>query len=117
MQRQVLTDKEIYRYIPKSFVISNNKIEILLKDEITIENEEGNESRYGQWNEVKCTIELAKNIRSDDELIPLNLEQVLNTFEHELAHCCEFFSSYPYDDQRAQLAANFRREFESSKIM
>lgn len=119
MQRQMLSDKIIYQYIPKFFTIANNKIEVILKDDITIGEGNKMETRYGQWNEVLSTIELAKGIRINDdpEATPLTLEQILNTFEHELFHCWEFFSGYEYDEQRVQLMANFRREFESSKIM
>lgn len=119
MQRQILNDKVIYQHIPKFFTIANNKIEVILKDDITIGEGEEMETRYGQWNEVLCTIEIAKGIRinGDEEITPVSLEQILNTFEHELAHCWEFFNGYPYDEQRVQLMANFRREFESSKIM
>ena len=115
----MLSNKEIYQYIPKSFVIANNKIEVILVDDITIEEDDDIETRYGQWNEVLLTIEIAKGVRinGDEEITPVSLEQIQNTFEHELAHCWEFFSGYGYDEQRVQLMANFRREFESSKIM
>lgn len=115
----MLSDKEIYQHIPKFFTIANNKIEVILRDDITIGEGDEMETRYGQWNEVLCTIEIAKGVRinGDEEVTPVNLEQILNTFEHELAHCWEFFNGYPYDEQRVQLMANFRREFESSKIM
>lgn len=117
MQRQTLTNKEIYQHVPKTFTICNNPIEVIIVDDITVGEGDEMETRYGQWNEVLSTIELAKGIRinGDPEATPLTLEQILNTFEHELFHCWEFFSGYGYDEQRVQLMANFRREFESSK--
>ena len=115
----MLSDKEVYQYLPKSFSIANNRIEVILKKDITIGEGDNMETRYGQWNEVLMTIEIAKGIRinGDPKVTPLNIEQIQNTFEHELAHCWEFFSGYDYDEHRVQLLANFRRQFESSKIM
>lgn len=117
MQRRMLTDDEIYKVIPQSFVICNNKVEIILRDDITIDDGEDRETRYGQWNEVLNTIELAKGviIGDDKEATPVNLEQIQNTFAHEVCHCFEFYSGMPYDEQRVQLFANWFREYETSK--
>ena len=45
----------------------------------------------------------------------VTIEQIQNTLAHEVAHCWQFFNGYPYDEQQAQLLANFFREFETSK--
>lgn len=111
MERQKLTDKEIYKVIPESFTICNHTIHVIIRDTISFEDNQ----RYGQWNEVLQIIELAKAIMMDGEEVPVTLEQVQNTFEHELAHCWEFFSGYEYDEHRTKLMANFRRQFDASK--
>lgn len=117
MQRQKLIDKEIWTFIPQFFTICHQQVEVILVDDITTEENGDIETRYGQWNEVLCTIELAKGIRinGDPEITPLTIEQIQNTLAHEVAHCWQFFNGYPYDEQQAQLLANFFREFETSK--
>lgn len=116
MEKQMLSEKEIYQHIPQSFTICNNPIEVIIRDEITIPIDMDEvDVRYGQWNEVALTIELARSVRVDDNPIPLTLEQIQSTFTHELMHCFEFFSSIPYDEQKVQLFANWFREFEISK--
>lgn len=117
MQRKMLTDSEIYKVIPQFFTICNEEIEIIIKDDITIGEDDDMETRYGQWNEVNTTIELAKGVRinGDEEVTPVSLERLQSTFAHECAHCWQFFNGYPYDEQQAQLLANFFREYETSK--
>ena len=117
MQRKMLTDEEIYKVIPQFFTICGEKIEVILKNDITVGEDDEMETRYGQWNEVLNTIELAKGVRIDgeEEATPVTLDRVQNTFAHECAHCWQFFNGYPYDEQQAQLLANFFREYETTK--
>ena len=63
----MLSDREIYKVIPKTFTICCHPIKVIVKDEIVYHDEnEGDVHRYGQWNEVACTIELAKSITIDE---------------------------------------------------
>ena len=110
-----LTEAEIYKVIPKQFTIACHTITVIVKDWIAPKNPEKEESFYGEWHDVKCTIEIARAIKSDDEVIPLNIEQIKNTFYHEMFHCFFFFGQIPQDEMIVQALANFMREYETSK--
>ena len=112
---KLLTDTEIYKVIPKQFNIVCHTINVIVKDWIAPNNLEKEDSIYGQWHHAKCTIEIARAIKTGNEVIPLNIEQIKNTFYHELFHCFFFFSQVPQDEMIVQAIANFMREFETTK--
>lgn len=113
----MLSDKEIYKVIPKTFTICCHPITVIIKDEIIYHDEkEGDVARYGQWNEVACTIELAKSITMDGESIPLTLIQMKTSFYHELFHCFEHFSGMDYDEQRVILFSECMVQFNESEL-
>ena len=58
----MLSDSEIYKVIPKTFIICCHPIKVIIKDEVIYHDKEDDIARYGQWNEVACTIELAKSL-------------------------------------------------------
>lgn len=113
----MLSDKEIYEFIPKSFILHSHKIDVQLIDEISGVDEDGNlYTRYGDWNEVKCLIRIAKGIKMTDEngeegIIPLIPVQLKSSFYHEFFHACEFFGQLGYNEQRVQFFANLLVDF------
>ena len=111
----MLSDSEIYKVIPKTFTICCHPIKVIIKDEVIYHDKEDDIARYGQWNEVACTIELAKSINMDGELIPLTLIQIMTTFYHELFHCFEHFSGMDYKEQRVKLFSECMIQFIESK--
>lgn len=117
MERKCLTDEEIFKVIPKSFVIYNTQVNVVLYDNITKGEGEYLEPRYGQWNEILLTIELAKGVRIDGEekVTYLTIEQIEIAFYHELLHSFEFFSAMDYDEHRTQLFANCLHQFQFTK--
>ena len=115
----MLSDREIYKVIPKTFTICCHPIKVIVKDEIVYHDEnEGDVHRYGQWNEVACTIELAKSITIDEDIepTPLTLIQIMTTFYHELFHCFEHFSGMNYEEQRVKLFSGCMIQFIESKL-
>ena len=48
MQRKMLTDEEIYKVVPQFFSICGEKIEVIIKNDITIGEDDEMETRYGQ---------------------------------------------------------------------
>ena len=112
---KLLTEAEIYKVIPKQFTIVCHTINVIVKDWIVPNNPEKDSSFYGQWNDVKCTIEIARAVKVGNEVIPLTIEQIKNTFYHEMFHCFFFFGQVPQDEMIVQALANFMREFEITK--
>lgn len=113
----MLSDSEIYKVIPKTFTICCHPIKVIIKDEIIYHDKEDDIARYGQWNEVACTIELAKSITMDGDTEPtsLTLIQIMTTFYHELFHCFEHFSGMDYEEQRVKLFSECMIQFIESK--
>ena len=110
-----LTEAEIYKFIPKQFVIACHTIHVYVDDWLPAEDIKS-DSEYGHWHDVKLEIRLARAIKCrDGEVVPLNEEQIRNTFWHEMFHCFCFFGQIPQDESMVQALANCMREFETSK--
>ncbi len=72
-------------------------------------------SNYGDFNDVKNLIRIAKSVEVDKELIPLTKEQILNTFYHEACHCFQWYFNTDTNEAQAQTFANFMQEFLRTK--
>jgi len=111
-----LTDAEIYKFLPREFKIACHTIKVIVEDWIPTKNPKAEDSCYGQWHDVHCTVKVARAVKTeDDEVIPLNEEQIKNTFWHEVFHCFFFFGSIGQDEMIVQALANFMREYETTK--
>lgn len=110
--KEYFTEEEIYKVIPHSFVIAATRIDVIVKPVLI--DKEGN-CLYGRWNDVKKSIEIAQGLKEDGEVTLLDLNQIKNTFYHEMFHCFCFFSAFEQDESLVQTFANWMREFEESK--
>lgn len=62
--------------IPKKFKIANNWITVNIVESLP-------DSIYGAYDDAKQEINIAKTVKTDDEVVQLTEEQLLNTFMHE----------------------------------
>ncbi len=95
--------------IPKKFKIANNWITVNIVESLP-------NSNYGTYNDAKQEINIAKTVETDDEVVKLTEEQLLNTFAHELTHCMQFYFDNNTTEAQAQVYANFLCEFLDTKI-
>lgn len=110
-----LTVEEIYKFIPREFTIACHHIEVEVVDWIP-DDDVKSDSEYGQWHDVRLQIKIARAIKCrNGEVIPLNEEQIKNTFYHELFHCFFFMGQIGQDEMIVQALANFLREYETTK--
>lgn len=89
--------------IPKQFTINGQPIRIEILDKL--EN-----NRYGDYNDAKELIRIAKTIEVDRETIELSKAQMLNTFYHEAIHSFQFHSKGVYDEAEASSYAGLMVE-------
>lgn len=86
--------------IYKKFKIANQTIRTKLVSSL-----EGGE--YGKFNDAKNEILLATNVEVDGETIELTVEQIENTYWHEVIHAFQFYFNNSYDEAQAQCFSNF----------
>lgn len=102
------TDENIYSYIPSSFKCAGFTIKIEICDKLP-------DNTYGDFNDVKNLIRIAKSIEIDREVIQLTKEQIINTLYHEVGHCFQWYYNTNTDEAQAQVFANFMQEFMRTK--
>ena len=98
--------------IPKSFNLGGRKWTVVYEDTI----EKGRV--FGQWNDEKAEVRLAKRVVSsynEDELTECSEYQLLNSFWHEYGHILQYYSTGHTDDVFAQTFATFMTEFNLTK--
>ena len=94
--------------IPRTITIAGHEIKVII-DEILPTN------GYGYFCASACVIRLAKTIKTEYEgTITLTLQQMYNTFLHEVIHAMQFFAGRKYNEKEAQIYANFLQEIINS---
>ena len=94
--------------IPEKFTIAGHEVKVDILDKV-----EGN--LYGYFSDAALTIKLARTIDAQCEgLIKLTPIQIQNTFLHEMVHAMQFFAGEKYDEEKAQVYANFLQEIINS---
>ena len=89
--------------IPKQFTINGQPIRVEILDKL--EN-----NMYGDYNDAKELIRIAKTVEVDRETIELSKAQMLNTFYHEVTHAFQFHSKGVYDEAEASSYAGLMVE-------
>lgn len=69
---------------------------------------------YGNFNDAKNLILIAKNVEIDDELVKLTRLQMESTWYHEVFHAFQFYFNNEYSEAQAQVYSNFVTELLSS---
>lgn len=104
-----LNNKEdITSIIPASFNCAGFTIKVELYDKLPNNN-------YGDFDDARNIIRLARSVEVDKETIQLTNEQMHNTFWHEVGHCFQFYYDNDYSESRAQTFANFMQELLKTK--
>ncbi len=93
--------------IPKKFTINGQPIHIEILDKLE-------DNRYGDYNDAKELIRIAKTVEVDKEIIELSESQILNTFFHEVFHAFQFHSKGEYSEAEAASYAGMMTELISS---
>lgn len=88
--------------IPKEFTIHGHTIKVNIYDELNV---------YGDYDNAKEVIRIAKNIRRDSELIPLNETQIMASFIHEFIHALQWHSGHEFSEIEAQTYSGMIIEF------
>lgn len=91
--------------VPRTFYIACIKHSTEIVDNIN------NGTEYGDYNDAKSKIRIAKRIFIDDEWVELTQEQMINSFWHEYLHATQFYSGKKFVEEDAQVMANFLSEF------
>lgn len=86
--------------IYKIFKIANQCIHVKILDSLP-------EGKYGEFNDAKNQILLAKSVEVNGEVIKLSPEQIENSFYHEVIHAFQFYYNNEFDEAQAQVYANF----------
>ena len=89
--------------IPKQFTINGQPIRVEILDKL--EN-----NTYGDYNDAKELIRIAKTVEVDRETIELSNAQMLNTFYHEATHAFQVHSKGVYDEAEASSYAGLMVE-------
>lgn len=95
--------------IPKKFKIANNWINVEIVDSLP-------NSNYGDYNDAKQVIRIAKTVSIDDEVVNLTEEQLFNTWWHEYVHAMQFYYDNNTSESQAQVFANFLCELFATKF-
>ena len=97
--------------IPKSFTLGGRKWSVVYEDTI----EKGRV--FGQWNDEKAEVKLAKRVISsdEDELIDCSEYHLEISFWHEYGHIFQYYTTGHTDDTFAQTFATFMTEFNLTK--
>ena len=95
---------EIMNKIPTEFSLQGHPIKVNMYDEI--EN-----GLFGDYDCAKEVIRIAKNIRRDSELIPLNETQIMASFIHEFIHALQWHSGHEFSEIEAQTYSGMIIEF------
>lgn len=98
--------------MPKSFNLGGRKWTVVYEDTI----EKGRV--FGQWNDEKAEVRLAKRVVSsynDDELVECSKYHLLCSFWHEYGHILQYYSTGRTDGVFAQTFATFMTEFNLTK--
>lgn len=103
-----LTKEDIGSIIPASFKCAGFTIKIEILDKLP-------DSIYGDFNDAKNLIRIARTVEVDKEVVPLTKEQIINTFYHECCHCFQYYYNTDTDEAQAQVFANFMQEFMRTK--
>ena len=102
------TKEGIEFLIPDSFKCAGFTIKVEICDKLP-------DNTYGDFNDAKNLIRIAKSVESDKEIISLTKEQILNTFYHEVCHCFQWYFNTDTYEAQAQVFANFMQEFLKTK--
>lgn len=70
---------------------------------------------YGDFNDVKSLIRLAKTIDINDETCDISKEDMIRTYLHELGHCFQYQYDGNCDETFANSFSNFFYEYLSTK--
>lgn len=98
--------------IPKSFTLGGRKWSVVYEDTI----EKGRV--FGQWNDEKAEVRLAKKVISSydkNELTDCSEYQLENSFWHEYGHIFQYYTTGHTDDTFAQTFATLMTEFNLNK--
>lgn len=93
--------------VPDSFTVGNQFWRVVYVEHL-------DDNNFGELHCVKQEIVIARNVWEDGTLIPLNEEQIKNTFFHELIHCFNWNMNTECDETLAQVFANYFCELISS---
>jgi hypothetical protein len=98
--------------LPKKFTINTQEIKVKVVDTLS-------ESRYGEYNSINDTIQVAKRIIDGDGIeYVLTEEQILNTFIHELLHAFQWHSKGETSEEESSTYAGYFVEFlKSTKLI
>jgi len=102
------TSESVYSYIPSSFKCAGFTIKIEIYNKLP-------NNTYGDFNDAKNLIRIAKSVEIDKEVIQLTKEQITNTLYHEVCHCFQWYYNTGTDEAQAQVFANFMQEFMGTK--
>ena len=90
--------------IPKQFTINGQPIRVKILDKLE-------DNQYGNYNDVKELIQIARTIEVNKEVIHLTQLQIENTFWHEVAHAFQFHSKGEYNEAEATIFGGMMAEF------
>ena len=90
--------------IPKQFTINGQPIRVEILDKLE-------DNQYGNYNDAKELIQIAKTIEVNKEVIHLTQLQIENTFWHEVAHAFQFHSKGEYNEAEATIFGGMMAEF------
>lgn len=102
------TNEGIESLIPDSFKCAGFTIKIEIYDKLP-------DNDYGDFDDARNIIRLARSVEVDKETIQLTNEQIHNTLWHEIVHCFQFYYDNKYSESQAQIFANFMQEFLRTK--
>ena len=93
--------------IPSTFTIGGQKFKVIIEDKVMIDNDEV----YGDFSYSPPEIHLAKTMDGH----PIDQNQIVNTFRHELIHCFQYMFDNSSNEAMAQTFANFIDEYMLSR--
>ena len=89
--------------LPKQFTLCGQPVTV----EVVEQLEDG---AYGDFNDAKELIRVAKTVKVEKEVVQLSRTQMENTFWHEVFHAFQWRSKGEYDETESTTYAGFMVE-------
>ena len=102
------------KHIEDSFVIPE-KFQVMGGKKFNVQIHNDLKGIYGDFNDVKSLIRLARTIEEDNETIDITKENIIRTYLHELGHCFQYQYDGNCDESFANSFSNFFYEYLSTK--
>ena len=94
--------------IPRKFCIGGGRVvNVKVLDDL--------DGKYGDFNDAKSEIRIARTINIDNEDIVISEEDRERTFWHEFVHAMNWYYNCENDESLAQTFSNFLYEFMHTK--